>query len=58
MFIHVLGLQEENRSGEKRLLEGLGSIQSESSVKGMSQYIIFVSKSRFYTYIIFSTVKL
>lgn len=33
----ISGVQEENRSGQKGLFEGLGSIQSESSVQGMHE---------------------
>jgi len=33
-FIMITGVQEENGSGQEGLLEGLGSIQSESCVEG------------------------
>lgn len=44
----VSGVQEENGSGQERLFEGLGCIQSESRVKGMPRnHMVFF----FYYYV-------
>lgn len=37
----ISGVQEENGSGQKRLLEGSGSVQSKSRVQGTNLFYLF-----------------